>query len=179
MQLSQREQWAVAAAGTALAVFVLLQFLVLPLVDRRARLEKGLAARAQAVTEMRAMQDQYRALTSRSGSLAASLGAREAGFSLFAFLEKNAEDSGVREKIAHMKPSESSGNGPFTQSLVDMKLQAVSLGQLVRFLERVESPAHLVGIDKITIQENAREKGLLDVTLQLVSIDRVVVAAPR
>lgn len=78
-----------------------------------------------------------------------------------------------------MKPSESSGNGPFTQSLVDMKLQAVSLGQLVRFIERVESPAHLVGIDKITIQENAREKGLLDVTLQLVSIDRVVVAAPR
>ena len=37
MQLSQREQWAVAAAGTALAVFVLLQFLVLPLVDRRER----------------------------------------------------------------------------------------------------------------------------------------------
>jgi hypothetical protein len=36
-----------------------------------------------------------------------------------------------------------------------------------------------VGIDKITIQENAREKGLLDVTLQLVSIDRVVAAAPR
>ena len=63
MQLNQREQWAVAVAGTALVVFVLLQFLVLPLVDRRARLEKGLVARAQAVTEMRAMQDQYRALT--------------------------------------------------------------------------------------------------------------------
>jgi general secretion pathway protein M len=78
-----------------------------------------------------------------------------------------------------MKPSEASGNGLYAQSLVDMKLQAVSLGQLVRFLERVESPAHLVGIDKITIQENAREKGLLDVTLQLVSIDRVVAAAPR
>ncbi len=59
-----------------------------------------------------------------------------------------------------------------------MKLQAVSLGQLVRFLERVESPAHLVGIDKITIQENAREKGC-STTLQLVSIDRVVAAAPR
>ena len=179
MQLSQREQWAVAAAGTALTVFLLLQFLVLPLVDRRARLEKGLVTRAQAVTEMRAMQDQYRALTSRSGSLAAALAAREAGFSLFSFLEKNADDSGVREKIAHMKPSESTGSELFTQSQVEMKLQAVSLGQLVRFLERVESPAHLVGIDKIAIQENTREKGLLDVTLQLVSIDQVVGAAPR
>ena len=178
MQLSQREQWAVAAAGTALTVFLLLQFLVLPLVDRRERLEKGLVTRAQAVTEMRAMQDQYRALTSRSGSLAAALAARE-GFSLFSFLEKNADDSGVREKIAHMKPSESTGSELFTQSQVEMKLQAVSLGQLVRFLERVESPAHLVGIDKIAIQEKTKEKGLLDVTLQLVSIDQVVGAAPR
>ena len=78
-----------------------------------------------------------------------------------------------------MKPSESTGSELFTQSQVEMKLQAVSLGQLVRFLERVESPAHLVGIDKIAIQENTKEKGLLDVTLQLVSIDQVVGAAPR
>ena len=179
MRLSRREQWAVIAAGTVLALFVLLQFVVLPLADRRTRLEKGLAARERAVAEMRAMQDQYRALTSRSGSLAAALAAREAGFSLFSFLEKNADDSGVREKIAHMKPSESTGSELFTQSQVEMKLQAVSLGQLVRFLERVESPTHLVGIDKIAIQENTKEKGLLDVTLQLVSIDQVVGAAPR
>ena len=65
------------------------------------------------------------------------------------------------------------------QSQGGSKLQAVRLGQLVRFLERVESPAHLVGIDKIAIQENTKEKGLLDVTLQLVSIDQVVGAAPR
>lgn len=179
MRLNQREKWAVIAAGAALTVFILLQFVVLPLADRRSRLEKGLVARATAVTEMRVMQDQYRALTSRGGSLAAALAARETGFSLFSFLEKNAEDSGVREKIAHMKPSESTDSDLFTQSLVEMKLQAVSLGQLVRFLERVESPAHLVGIDKITIQENSREKGLLDVTLQLVSIDQVVAATSR
>ena len=179
MRLSQREKWAVAAAGTALVAFIFLQFVVLPLFDRRARLHKGLAAREQAVAEMRAMQEQYRSLSSRSGSLAATLAAREAGFSLFAFLEKNADDSGVRDKIAHMKPSEASGNELFQQSQVEMKLQAVSLGQLVQFLERVESPAHLVGVDKITIQENTRDKGLLDVTLQLVSIDQVVAATPR
>lgn len=51
MRLSRREQWAVIAAGTVLALFVLLQFVVLPLADRRTRLEKGLAARERAVAE--------------------------------------------------------------------------------------------------------------------------------
>ena len=60
-----------------------------------------------------------------------------------------------------------------------MKLQAISLRQLVEFLEKVESPEHLVGIDKITIQENGKEQGTLDATLQLVSIDKVAGATAQ
>jgi hypothetical protein len=72
-----------------------------------------------------------------------------------------------------MRPSESAANELYKQSLVEMKLQAVSLGQLVRFLELTESPEHLVGIDRITVQENTQEDATLDVTLRMVSIDQI------
>ncbi len=179
MQLNQREKIAVGIAGSALLLFAVLQFLVFPLMDKRTRLVKGLAVKEKAIREMRSMQERFRALSSQSGSIAETLARREEGFSLFSFLEQSADDSAVKDQIAHMRPSESPEGELFQQSRVEMKLQAVSLRQLVEFVETVESPEHLVGIDKITIQENGKEQGTLDATLQLVSIDKVAGATAQ
>ena len=174
IQLNKRERLSVAVAGVALLLFILFQFILFPLSDKRSRLKKNLASRERAAVEMQTMQEQYKALSKQSSSIATQLSKREAGFSLFTFLEKHAADSKVKENIAYMKPSEATDNELFKQSLVEMKLQGVGLKQVVQFLELVESPEHLVGIEKIAIQENTKEKATLDVTLHMVSIDQVV-----
>jgi len=171
-QLNQREKMTVAIGGGAVVVFVLFQFIVFPLTDGRAKLAKRLMAREKNVAEMRVLQERYQKVAKQSGSLATLLAQREPDFSLFSYLEKSAAESEVKERIAHMKPSESTEVDTFKQSQVEMKLQAVSLKQLVTFLERAESPEQLVGIDKITIQDNTKEAGTLDVTLQIVSVDQ-------
>ncbi len=179
IQLNKREKMAVIIGGVSLLVFVLLQFLVFPLAEKRTRLMKGLASREKAVVEMRNMQVRYQKLRQQSSSLAELLAQREAGFSLFSFLEKNAAESRVKEHIAYMKPSESAKSELFKQSLVEMRLQAIGLQQLVEFLEKTESPEHLVAIDKITIQENTKEEATLDVTLQMVSVDQAIGSASQ
>ena len=178
-QLNQREKIAVAVGGAALLVFVLLQFVVFPLVDGRAKLNKRLATREKAVAEMRLFQERFQKLSSKSGALVSSLANREPGFSLFSFLEQSAADSDVKEQIAYMKPSETTESEQFKQSQVEMKLQAVSLEKLVQFLEQVESPERLVGVDKLTIQDNTKEAGTLDVTLLMVSVDQVAISPSR
>lgn len=172
-QLSEREKIAVGIGGACLLLFVGLQFMVFPFMDNRSRLSMSLAAGEKALIDMRLMQQRYGELNQQSDSLAAILVQRDQGFSLFSFLDKNATDSQVKEHIAYMRPSESAANELYRQSLVEMKLQAVSLSQLVRFLELTESPEHLVGIDRITVQENTQEDATLDVTLRMVSIDQV------
>ena len=104
---------------------------------------------------------------------------REQGFSLFAFLEQNADESEVKEHIAYMKPSETQGGELVTQSRVEMKLQAVSLEQLLNFLDKSEAPNNLVGIAKCTIQENTKEEGSLDATLVMISVDQTRAANQR
>ncbi|MBM9536050.1 type II secretion system protein M [Desulfobulbus alkaliphilus] len=173
MQLSQREKIAVRIAAICLLLFVGLQFMVFPFLDNRARLTQSLAERERSLLEMRLMQQRYGELNQQSDSLAAVLLQRDQGFSLFSFLEKNATDSEVKEHVAYMRPSQSAANELYQQSMIEMRLQAVSLGQLVRFLERTESPEQLVGVDRITIQENTQEDATLDVTLRVVSIDHV------
>jgi general secretion pathway protein M len=172
-QLNQREKIAVGIGAGALFLFILFQFIIFPLTDGRDNLTKRLSSREKAVTEMRVMRERYQKFTEQSGSLASQLAQREPGFSLFSFLEKGAADSDVKDQIAYMKPSDSVESDQIKQSQVEMKLQAVSLQQLIMFLEQVESPEQLVGIDRITIQDNTAEEGTLDVTLQMASVDQV------
>lgn len=179
MQLSGRERKMVILGGAALAVFVLVQFVVYPLVDQRARLQKRLAGKEKALAEMQVLKQQFQRLNRQSGSMSDLLDHREQGFSLFAFLEENADESTVKEHIAYMKPSESPEGSTLSQSRVEMKLQGVSLEQLLRFVEKSESPQNLVGVAKMTIQENTKEEGTLDATLVMVSVERSANADKR
>ncbi|MCL2457618.1 MAG: type II secretion system protein GspM [Desulfobulbus sp.] len=171
-KLNQREKMAVGIGGGALVLFVLLQFIFLPLLDNRAKLTKRLAAREKAVAEMRLLQAQHQKIGQRTGSLATWLAQRDPEFSLFSFLEEKSAVSEVKELIAYMKPSKSTEYEQFKQSLVEMRLQGLGLAQLVAFLEQVEAPDQLVGIEKIAIQDNSKEEGTLDVTLTMMSIDQ-------
>jgi len=179
LRLSQREKMAVGIGGGAIVLFVLVQCIVFPLVDSRAKLVKRLAVREKAVAEMRLLQEQYQKIGRQAGSLTTLLAQREPEFSLFSFLEEKSASSEVKELIAYMKPSESTEHDQFKQSQVEMRLQGVDLARLVVFLEQVEAPDQLVAIDRITIQENTKEEGTLDVTLRVESVDQTsVVASP-
>ena len=174
MQMTSREKNAVIIAGISLVLFLFLQFLFFPLVENREKMKKNVVTRQQQLDEMEQMQQRYALFSQKSDSIAALLNERITGFSLFSFLEQNAADIKVKERIAYMKPSELTADEVLKQSMVEMKLQAVSLKQLVAFLKTTESPQNLVGIKRITIQENNKEKGTLDVILQIVSVDKVI-----
>ncbi len=170
MQLSQREKIAVTIAGVCLVFFVLAQFGVFPLLDNRKRAVRSLAAKQRQLAEMQEMSQRYASFSKKNDSIAELLQQRAAGFSLFSFLEKNAAKSKVKDHISYMKPSELTSK-LLKQSMVEMKLQAVSIKQLVHFLKMTESPHNLVGIRRIAIQQNAKEKGALDIIMQIVSVD--------
>ncbi len=173
MELSRRDRIALAAGGAALLLFVLLQFVLFPVLDKRQRLEKGIAARERALAEMQQMQKRYARLHEQNSSLGRQLARRDRNFSLFSFLEKMASATGVKQNIAYMKPSSVQGEGAVRQTTVEMKFKAVSLKQLVGFLEKIEAPDKLVAVRRISIQENKKEKATLDVILQVISIDQV------
>lgn len=174
MPMTSREKNAVIIGGISLAFFLLLQFIFFPLVENREKMKKNVVTRQRQLGEMEQMQQRYDLFSQKSNSIASQLNERISGFSLFSFLEQNADDIKIKERIAYMKPSELTADEVLKQSMVEMKLQAISLKQLVAFLKTTESPQNLVGIKRITIQENNKEEGTLDVILQIVSVDKVV-----
>ncbi len=71
--------------------------------------------------------------------------------------------------ISYMKPSTVEGDEDLQESIVEMKLQQISLKQLVDFLKLIESPEKVVSVKRISIQESGKEKGLLEVIMQIVT----------
>lgn len=173
IKISRRDRMVLAIGVAAVLLFLLLQFVVFPLLASRDRLKKGLAVREKAVVEMDDLQGRYRELHGKANALQEQLAGRAAGFSLFAFLEQMAAQSEVKQSIAYMKPSESAADdGPFKEVLVEIKLQDISLKQLVDFLKLIEAPDKIVALKRISVQEGKKEKGTLDVIMQVVSLDR-------
>jgi Tfp pilus assembly protein PilO len=119
---------------------------------------------------MKSMQKEYTQLSLRGNSVERFMEKRPDNFSLFSFLEAKANSNGIKEKIAYMKPSDSVESDTYQQIMVEMKLQGVTLKQLVSFLEDVESPENLVALQRISIQENKNEEKSLDVIMQVVSV---------
>lgn len=172
MTLSRRDRLALIIGTSLLLVFIIVQFMLFPLVDKRKRLRKTIASRQQAVQEMRNMQIQYGQLNEQSDSLEKQLADRAPTFSLFSFLEKMATESKIKDHIIYMKPSSVTGEGALRQVMVEMKLQTIGLQQLVNFLNRIESPENVVALKRISIQENKKTLGTLDVIMQVISIDQ-------
>jgi len=172
MVLSRRDKLSLIIGGSLLFVFIVVQFMMFPLIDKRKRLRKTIVSRQHAVQEMQEMQRQYGQLDEQSTGLEQQLSQRSPLFSLFSFLEKMATQSKIKDHITYMKPSTVTGDGMFRQVMVEMKLQTIGLQQLVTFLKRIESPENIVALKRISIQENKKTKGTLDVIMQVISIDQ-------
>lgn len=152
-------------------LFLVLQLLLFPFLAKVDNLRSGVVAKKAALREMQVLRDQYR--SSRQGSLdvAERLARRQKGFTLFPFLEEAATGAAIKANIKYMKPSQTGGDGVRQESQVEMKLEKITLPQLVDFLRRIESPQNVVSVRRITVQESKSLPGALDVVLQVVTFE--------
>jgi general secretion pathway protein M len=169
MQLAKREKYLIALAVIVIISALVIQFVIMPFWENRERLKNNVTVKQNNLEQMVALRRQYLLLQKDSNTLAQRLTSRPQKFTLFSFLEKAAGDAGVKDNIKSMKPSASTGKGPFKESLVEMKLERITLGQMVGYLKLIESPENLVSIKRLSIQANKKETQFLDVVLQVLT----------
>jgi len=169
MRLARRERYLVSLAACCIAIFLVFQFLVFPFFENRRRIQRGLKAKEKGLEEIMKLKADYQAYQKGSQNIQQALAKRKEGFTLFSFLEKAAGEAEVKARIKYMKPSVSLGTGPYKESMVEMKLEVITLPQLVGYLYRIESPDDLVSIKRISISENKKEQGYLDAILQVIT----------
>ena len=98
------------------------------------------------------------------------IAAQKKGFTLFSFLDRIAGETRLKDRIAYMKPSTSSPkDSPYKISLVEMKLQAITLEQLVLYLHKVETDANAIHIKRISIVRAGKDQDHINAVMEIES----------
>jgi general secretion pathway protein M len=171
-KLSKRQKYGVYAAVGVLCLFTFLQFILFPVLDNRERLRRSLQVKTKTLADMQQLRAEYLLTTQRSDDLKKRFARRTKGFTLFSFLDKLARDAGVKDSITYMKPSNTVQKNTGTKiSTIEMKLQSVALPKLTDYLYRVETSENMVSIKRASFIKKEKEKGSLDVILQVETFD--------
>jgi general secretion pathway protein M len=167
LRLEPRERWVLAGGLLFLLLFFFWQFLLEPFFAARDHLAQAVARKEHDLVMMRELQQKYREQRESAGELTARLAARDPGFTLFTFVDRQAERAGVKRQISSIKPMSGEGDGPVKETSVEVKLQGVGLAGLVEFLLLVEAREAVVFVRRLALQESGVNSGLLEATLQI------------
>ncbi len=168
MKLSKRERYAVSLAGAFIGLFITVNFIIFPVMDRQDRLKRMLTAKQAVLAQMQALKSEYDLLITKNDRSKARLEKRQRNFTLFSFLDKLAGNAGVKDHISYMKPSKSNlKNSEYKISMVEMKFQTVNMDQLLPYLYLVESSENSVFIRRVSITQAGKEEGFIDAVLQV------------
>ena len=170
-KLNSRERWVLFGGIGFVACFLLLQLVIITVLDARNNLEKSIARKKQELIEIKLLQQEYYTLKSEEGTIQARINQRPAGFTLFTFLDQRATEAKVKKQIMYMKPSTVTGD-ELNEAMVEMKLQQITLADLVGFLRLVESDENVVFIRRFSIQESGDKQGYFDSILQIVTFEK-------
>ncbi len=166
-QLDARQRTMLLSVVAILLIFFIYQLIVAPYFAARSRLLHTVQLRQADLQTMKKLQQEYQQVKKEEGGIKNRLAKRSKDFTLFTFVEKQAEQAKVKEKIKYMKPSIAEGEGPLRESLVEMKVQDIALEGLVTLLKLIESEENVVSLRRISIQESAQQQGYLDVIMQI------------
>ncbi len=168
-RLTKRERYYVSAGAILVIFIIILQFVLFPFLGEKKKIKLSIQTKEQTLKELVSLSSEYMALKDNSVDIEKTLARRSGNFTLFSFLEKQAGRSGVKPNIKYMKPSTSTNPESYKESTVEMKLENVTLEQLVEYLYLVESPENLVGIKRISIKQSRGSPEYLTVLIQLVT----------
>lgn len=176
LKISRREKLMLLMAGGFICLFIMMQFLVFPMTEKRQRLNKMLSSKVKILENMAVLKTEHEQVHQTATLLEERFRKRPEGFTLFSFLDRLAEESGIpKEKVIYIKPSKSDlQNSPYKLSQAEMKLQNLNTEQLKRYLYKleVEKADSSVFIRKISVNQSGNDKGFIDVVLQAETLEK-------
>ncbi|MCA1794050.1 MAG: hypothetical protein ABR534_04175 [Desulfotignum sp.] len=165
--LSTREKNTIVLGSLLTLVFLAVQFIYLPLVDKKKDLERISRVEQETVRQMVQLHEQYRDLTGEPDMEQTILAARPRDFTLFSFLDSEAEKSGVKKNIDYMRPfSQDMDDGTFLISKVRLKLKNLYLNDFIDFIKGVETSDYGVSVISLSLSRTGDQATMLEAVLE-------------
>ena len=172
MKLNKREKYSLYAAAVIICLFVLIKFVVFPFFDKRERVTRAIQVKTEMLEEMLVLKSKHDAISNRADLSKLRFAKREKNFTLFSLLEKLAGKAAIKDHIVYMKPSTSvSKNSQYKVSSVEIKVQDVTLKELISYLYMVETTDNNVFINRLSISKTGGQEDFINAVLKVETIE--------
>lgn len=167
-----REKLLLRMLGVVIAVLIIYGLIYSPIVQLRSDLSDRVSARRHDLLEVRSLARTYDRLKTQVAIAQKRTVTAGRDFSLFSVIEQTLTKSVGRNRIGSLTPLDRSVPGGFRQYSVDIKLNGLSLPQIVDTLYGVQSLALPVTVSDLQIHERASDSHTYDVDMTCVALGR-------
>ena len=171
-KLNRREKYIVYGACGLIGLLIIVQFVITPFVENKNRMKRSLQTKTTELAEMRRLQAEHKGLKAKSQMSQSIIGKRAKDFTLYSFMNQLAGQAGIKDRISYMRPTTTAQkNSSYKLSRVEMKLDDVTLEQLASYLYGIETSKNMVIVKKLSISKKEKEEGLVNVILQVETLE--------
>ena len=166
-RLTARERLFLLGGVTIGLVLISYAFVILPLRDRREVLTRSIALKERALSEMMVLREEFLRLKQDAQEAETRIAHTSGESSILSYLEELARSHGVRRNIAHMRPQVNTLDEQYSETVVEVRLEEMTLTQTVEFLAAVEHAARPLRIKRLQLKARFAEPRLMDMVIHV------------
>ena len=167
IRLTQREKLLAATLATFIVAWSLFTIAVKPAIARIETLKRVIPQEQNELEKLRARSKEYIFLRDSLAELRAKADSQQQTFELLPFLESLVGECGLEKNAALGKQQGLPLDSNYYETIVEIKLENLTLRQLVDFLWKVESAEVLAKVKSLYIKRNPTNKDLLDSVVEI------------
>ena len=162
--LQSRERLFIGGAGAALILFLVFKLTIDPLFKYSTELDRQIVTARRQLNELRTMQQEYQRQKSMVDSINSQL-KKQPNIPIRSRLDELAAQTGIRNKILQINTvASTTPSEMYNEELVEVKIDGVTLEQLVRYLHQVENSPQLLKIKFLDIKPRMDNRQILTAT---------------
>ncbi len=170
---SQRERIVVAAGGALVAAALAFVMIIDPLMASIDKLDRQAKRKAKDSQELALVAQEYVVKQARIAKLEQRMPSPPAQFSLLAFMEEATTTAQIRDRIVGLQPQASIVVQGYQETAVDLRLDGVSLPQILALLVAIEQAPYDVQVHHLQLKPKYDNPVNLDATLRIVTYAKV------
>jgi hypothetical protein len=167
IRLTRREKLLAIALAIFVGGLVLFTFAVKRAIERTETLNRVISEKQDELHKLHAGSSEYIFLRNGLDNLRTKVASQEKGFELLPFLESLIREHSLAKKVATMKQQVLQLGPSHSETIVEVRLENLTLKQLVDFLRKVESSQVLARTKSLYIKKNLTNPETLDSVVEI------------
>jgi len=167
IRLTRRERILAIALAVLAGGWALFAIAVKPAIERTKTLRRVTGEKQDELEKLRARSNEYISLHNNLDKIRTRIASQEKGFELLPFLETLIRKQDLSQKVATMKQQVLKAGAGHSETIVEIRLENLTLKQLVDFLRNVESSNVLAKTKSLYIKKDPTNPELLDSVVEI------------